>query len=191
LTAPSSREITRLLLAWNEGDSSALDRLIPVVYEELHRAARRYLRREHGNQTLQTSALVNEVYLRLVDAKSVRWQSRAHFFGIAARLMRQILVDVARRRAQLKRGGAVERVTLDETVWVGERAPDLVALDDALNTLAALDERQSRIVELKFFGGLTEDEIAEVLGVSARTVRGDWSLARAWLLRELSRKEAP
>jgi RNA polymerase sigma-70 factor (ECF subfamily) len=191
LTAPSSREITRLLLAWNEGDSSALDRLIPVVYEELHRAARRYLRREHGNQTLQTSALVNEVYLRLVDAKSVRWQNRAHFFGIAARLMRQILVDVARRRAQLKRGGAVERVTLDETVWVGERAPDLVALDDALNTLAALDERQSRIVELKFFGGLTEDEIAEVLGVSARTVRGDWSLARAWLLRELSRKVTP
>lgn len=191
MTAPSSREITRLLLAWNEGDSSALDRLIPVVYEELHRAARRYLRREHGNQTLQTSALVNEVYLRLVDAKSVRWQNRAHFFGIAARLMRQILVDVARRRAQLKRGGAVERVTLDETVWVGERAPDLVALDDALNTLAALDERQSRIVELKFFGGLTEDEIAEVLGVSARTVRGDWSLARAWLLRELSRKETP
>ncbi|HKP86737.1 MAG TPA: sigma-70 family RNA polymerase sigma factor [Blastocatellia bacterium] len=189
MTASSSKDVTQLLLAWNSGDPSALDQIIPIVYEELRRVARRYLRRERQAPTLQSSALVHEVYLRLIDVKSVEWQDRAHFFAISARLMRQILVDFARRRRQLKRGGgAGSLLSLDEALMVPqEPAADLVALDEALATLASLNPRQGRVVELRYFGGLTEEEIAEVLKISARTVRHDWSLARAWLYRELSK----
>lgn len=183
------KDVTQLLLAWNGGDRAALDRLIPLVYEELRRTAKRYMRRERAGHTLQTTALVNEVYLRLIDADSVRWQDRAHFFAIAAQLMRRILVDFARRRQQLKRGGDMHQVSLDEALAVvQDRGVDLVALDDALNALASLDQRQCQVVEMRFFGGLTEDEIAEVLNVSPRTVRNDWSMAKAWLLRELSNR---
>jgi RNA polymerase sigma factor (TIGR02999 family) len=183
------KDVTQLLLAWNGGDRAALDRLIPLVYEELRRTAKRYMRRERAGHTLQTTALVNEVYLRLIDADSVRWQDRAHFFAIAAQLMRRILVDFARRRQQLKRGGDMHQVSLDEALAVvQDRGIDLVALDDALNALASLDQRQCQVVEMRFFGGLTEDEIAEVLNVSPRTVRNDWSMAKAWLLRELSNR---
>jgi RNA polymerase sigma factor (TIGR02999 family) len=185
----SPKEITGLLQAWGDGDRSALDELIPLVYEELHRAARRQMRRENPDNTIQATALVNEVYMRLVEVKNVSWQDRAHFFAISARLMRQILVDLARRRNQLKRGGQARQVSLHEaTMLASESRTDLAALDDALKTLESLDSRQSQIVELRFFGGLTEEEIAEVLGISPRTVRSDWSMAKVWLLRELSRK---
>ena len=188
MTASSPKDVTQLLLAWNDGDASALDQLIPIVYEELRRVARRFMRRERAGHTLESSALVNEVYLRLIDVSNVQWQNRAHFFAISARLMRQILVDFARRRQQLKRGGDASRLSLDDALMIPqERNADLVALDEALETLAALNARQARVVELKYFGGLTEDEIAEVLKISARTVRHDWSLARAWLYRELSK----
>ena len=187
--APSSQEVTQLLLAWSQGEPAALDELTPLVYDELRRMARRYLARESGGQTLQTTALVHEAYLRLIDVRSVEWQSRAHFFAIAAQLMRQILVDFARRHRQHKRGGEAQRVSLDEALVISRgRSPDLVALDEALTELARLDPRQARVVELRFFGGLTEEEVAEVLKVSPRTVRGDWSMAKVWLLRELSRK---
>jgi RNA polymerase sigma factor (TIGR02999 family) len=156
----------------------------------LHRLAQGYLRRERAGHTLQTSALVNEAYLRLIDANRMRWQNRAHFFAVSAQLMRHILVDFARSRRNLKRGGDARQVSLDEALtFEPERSAELVALDDALTDLARLDERQSKVVELRFFGGLTEPEIAEVLGVSPRTVSSLWSLARAWLLRELSRKD--
>jgi len=185
------QEITQLLRAWNEGDASALERLTPLVYQELHRLAHRHLAREHGSPSLQTSVLVNEAYLRLVDAQQVNWQNRAHFFGVSARLMRQILVDFARQRDSQKRGGAVSIVGLEDTPNQGlniaqSRSTDLVALDDALNVLAALNPRHSQIVELRFFGGLSEVEIAEVLHLSERTVRSDWRVARAWLQRQLS-----
>lgn len=188
----SSQEITLLLRAWNGGDEAALEALTPLVYQELHRLAHRHLARERGDVSLQTSALVNEAYLRLVDVKQVNWQNRAHFFGVSARLMRQILVDFARQRDSLKRGGEVSVVGLEDTPNQGldiaqTRSADLVALDDALNVLSTLNERQSQIVELRFFGGLTEEEIAEVLHVSERTVRSDWRVARAWLQRELAR----
>lgn len=188
----SSQEITLLLRAWNDGDGAALEALTPLVYQELHRLAHRHLARERADVSLQTSALVNEAYLRLVDARAVNWQNRAHFFGVSARLMRQILVDFARQRGSLKRGGEVSVVGLEDTPNQGfdiaeARSADLVALDDALNVLSTLNERQSQIVELRFFGGLTEEEIAEVLHVSERTVRSDWRMARAWLQRELSR----
>jgi RNA polymerase sigma factor (TIGR02999 family) len=190
MTSQHPKDVTQLLLAWNGGDRAALDRLIPLVYEELRRAARRYMRRERTGHTLQTTALVNEVYMRLIDAENVRWQDRAHFFAISAQLMRRVLVDSARRRQQLKRGGALQQVTLDEALMIAsDRDLDLVALDEALNALASLDQRQSQVVEMRFFGGLTEDEIAEVLGVSPRTVRNDWTVAKAWLLRELSNRE--
>ena len=182
------QEITRLLQAWRAGDAGALERLTPLVYQELHRLAHRHLARERqGEVVLQTSALVNEAYLRLADAQTVDWQNRAHFFGVSARLMRQILVDFARARASQKRGG-------DEAIFVSltgaldtptERPLDLVALDDALTTLARLDARQSQIIELRFFGGLSVEETAEVLGVSPGTVMRDWRTARAWLHREL------
>jgi len=182
------QNITRLLQAWRAGDESALARLTPLVYQELHQLARHHLAREwQGEIVLQTSALVNEAYLRLADAQTVDWQNRAHFFGVAARLMRQILVDFARARASQKRGG-------NEAIFVSlamardtpvERPLDLVALDDALTTLAQLDTRQSQVVELRFFGGLSVDETAEVLGVSPGTVQRDWRTARAWLHREL------
>lgn len=189
-TAP--QEITALLRAWNGGDAAALEKLTPLVYQELRRLAHRHLARERGGHSLQTSALVNEAYLRLVDARQVSWQDRAHFFSVSARLMRQILVDFARQRASLKRGGAVSLIALEDTPKQGldiahTRSAELVALDDALNVLATLHERQSQIVELRFFGGLSEVEIAEVLHVSERTVRSDWRIARAWLQRELTR----
>lgn len=192
MTSTSPQEITLLLRAWNDGDEAALEILTPLVYQELHRLAHRHLAGERGEHGLQTSALVNEAYLRLVDAQQVNWQNRAHFFGVSARLMRQILVDFARQRDSQKRGGAISLVPLEDTPNQGAniaqmRSADLIALDDALNLLVTLNPRHSQIVELRFFGGLTEVEIAEVLQVSERTVRSDWRVARAWLQRELSR----
>jgi RNA polymerase sigma factor (TIGR02999 family) len=190
MTTPSRQDITRILLAWREGDDSALERLMPLVYDELRRLARRYMGRQRPGHTLQTTALVNEAYLRLVDANQVRWQDRAHFFAVSARLMRRVLVDFARARDNLKRGGGARRVTLDDDLAVANgEVTDVVALDDALTRLAGLDPRQAQIVELRYFGGLTEEETAEALGVSVRTVRRDWVLARAWLFRELSRED--
>jgi RNA polymerase sigma-70 factor, ECF subfamily len=185
-------EVTQLLRAWSGGDAAALERLTPLVHQELRRLAHRHLARERAGHTLQTSALVNEAYLRLVDAGQVSWQDRAHFFGVSARLMRQILVDFARSRGSLKRGGAASVVGLEEAPARGldvarAQSAELVALDDALKLLATLNARQSQVVELRFFGGLSEAEIAGVLHVSPRTVRSDWRVARAWLQRELSR----
>ena len=187
MPAPSPQEVTQLLLAWGQGDRSALDQLTPLVYDELRRLARRYMRRESPGHTLQTTALVNEAYLRLVDQRNVKWQNRAHFFGVSAQLMRRILVDFARARHNLKRGGKARQVSLDEALVVSEeREPDLVALDDALSALAEIDPRQSQVVELRFFGGLSVEETAEVLRVSTDTVMRDWKVAKLWLLRELS-----
>jgi RNA polymerase sigma factor (TIGR02999 family) len=186
----SPMEITQLLLAWGKGEQAALDQLTPLVYDELHRLAHRYMGHERPGHTLQTSALVNEVYLRLVDSSHVRWQNRAHFFAVSAQLMRRILVDFARSRDNLKHGRGVRQVSLDEALLVShENSTDLVALDDALQALASLDARQSQVVELRFFGGLSVEETAEVLHVSEGTVRRDWSLAKAWLHRELSNEE--
>lgn len=183
----SPHEVTQLLLAWGEGDQAALEKLIPMVHGELHRLARQHLRRENPGHTLQTTALVNEAYLRLVDWQNANWQNRAHFFGVSAQLMRHILVDHARRRRYLKRGGAQLRVSLEEAMVVAEgQGADLVALDDALTSLAQLDPRKSRIVELRFFGGLSVEETAEVLKISPRTVMREWGLAQAWLYRELT-----
>jgi RNA polymerase sigma factor (TIGR02999 family) len=183
----SREEVTGLLRAWSDGDQAALDKLMPLVYAELHRLAKRYMGREHAGHTLQTSALVNEAYLRLVDAHGVRWQNRTHFFAVSAQIMRRILVDFARARQNLKRGGGARQVTLDEGLVVSpESGADLLALDEALEKLAALNPRQSKVVELRYFGGLNEEEVAAALNVSSRTVRHDWSLARAWLYRELS-----
>jgi len=187
-----AHEVTRLLQAWSEGDEGALQELMPLVYTELHRLARRYMAGERSGHTLQTSALVNEAYLRLVDVKKVNWQNRAHFFGVSAQLMRRILVDFARSRRSLKRGGEAPTVSLEEGFIVSSgRGADVVALDDALKTLAAMDPRRSRVVELRFFGGLSAEEAAEVLKVSAETVMHDWKLAKVWLLRELSMDNQP
>jgi len=186
MSTPPTHEITQWLVGWSDGDPSALEKLTPLVYRELHRLAQAYMRGERPGHTLQTTALVNEAYVRLIDADRMGWQNRAHFYGVAARLMRHILVDFARSRDQVKRGGGVEPLPLDEAWTITtDRTAELVNLDDALTALEKLDARQSRIVELRFFGGLTEPEIAEVLKVSPRTVNSDWSLARAWLLREL------
>lgn len=183
-------EITGLLLAWGKGDDGALEALMPLVYNELRRMARSYMNRQRVGHTLQTTALVNEAYLRLIDSSQVQWQNRAHFFAVSAQLMRRILVDFARARGNLKRGGGAQRLSLERALEVSaDRGADLVALDDALTTLAELNPRQAHIVELRYFGGLTEDEVSEVLKTSPRTVRRDWSLARAWLYRELSRSE--
>jgi RNA polymerase sigma factor (TIGR02999 family) len=183
-------EITALLKMWGEGDETALENLTPLVYRELHRLARRYMSRERPGHTLQTTALINELYLRLVDWKSVEWQNRAHFFGVSSTLMRHILVRFARSRKYSKRGSGLLRVSLSQVDSTPRRCDlDVVALDDALNSLAALDSRQARVVELRFFGGLNVKESAEVLGVSAATVQRDWRIARAWLYRELSRSE--
>jgi RNA polymerase sigma factor (TIGR02999 family) len=186
----SQKSITQLLVAWSNGDRAALDELVPLVQAELRRLARGYLRRERAGHTLQTTALVNEAYLRLVEQKQVRWQNRAHFLAIAAQLMRRILVDYARRRQYQKRGAGALQVTLSEAESLGDqRAPDLVALDEALRSLAEIDPRRSRVVELKFFGGLSIEETAEVLKVSPTTVERDWTIAKAWLhksLREMS-----
>ena len=186
---PASRRVTELLIAWSGGDSSAMDALIPLVHGELRRLARRQMKREREGHTLQTTALVNEAYLRLVDLSRIRWQDRAHFFAMSARLMRRILVDHARSRRYLKRGGGAVRVSFDEALAVSrESAADLVALDDALQSLARLDPRKGQVVELRYFGGLSVDETAEVLQVSPETVMRDWRLSKTWLLREVSRR---
>ncbi len=178
----SPHEVTQLLFAWSNGDRAALDELTPLVYEELYRLAHHHMSRERPGHTLQTSALVNEAYVRLIDQKNVRWQNRAQFFSIASRLMRRILVDHARSHHSAKRGGDIRRVSLDEAAVVArERAAELVALDEALNSLAAIDPRKSQVVELRFFGGMSVEETAEVLGVSPVTVMRDWSTAKAWL----------
>ncbi len=185
MAVPSTHEITGLLQAWRQGDQSALEHLVPLVEAELHRLAHRYLAGERPGHTLQTTALVNEAYLRLIDWKNVEWQDRAHFFGVAARLMRYILVGYAKRQPRRKAG--LQQVSLDEALEVSpERGADLVALDDALNALAAFDSRKSQIVELRFFGGLTVEETAEVLQVSPITVMREWNKAKAWLYDELS-----
>ncbi len=181
------REVTQLLLAWNDGDESALEKLVPLVYEELRRLARRYMRRERPDHTLQTTALINEAYLQLVDIRNVRWQNRAHFFALSARLMRRILVDFARSRNYAKRGGGAQPISLDQSAAVSPApSTDLVAVDEALQALTKIDDRKAQVVELRFFGGLTVEESAEVLKVSPETVRRDWRLAKVWLLRELS-----
>jgi RNA polymerase sigma factor (TIGR02999 family) len=184
---PPGSQVTEFLRAWSDGDRAALDRLTPIVYDELHRLARRYMRGERPGHSLQTSALVNEAYMRLVDYKNMQWQNRAHFFAVSAQLMRRILVDHARRR-NLKRGGDMLHVSLDETAMVGSgKDADLVALDDAMTALAQVDPRKVQVVEMRFFGGLSVEETAEVLKVSAVTVMRDWSTAKAWLYRELTR----
>ena len=192
MTAPSKTHITELLVAWSGGDRGALDQLMPLVYNELRRQAAHHLRRERFDHTLQPTALVNEVYLRLVDQHRVSWQSRAHFFGVAAQLMRRILVSHARVRGAAKRGGDAHRLTLDEGMALSpERDVSLLALDDALTKLEAMDAEKGRMVELRFFSGLSVEETAEILGVSPRTVDRQWQTAKAWLHREMSRGEAP
>jgi RNA polymerase sigma-70 factor, ECF subfamily len=187
-STPPGREVTGLLLAWGAGDESAFEQLVPLVHEELRRLAHREMGRESAGHTLQTTALVNEAYLRLIDVSRVRWQDRAHFFAMSARLMRRILVDHARSRKSQKRGGATRKVSLEEALVVSsERGSDLVALDDALKGLAAVDARKCQVVELRYFGGLSVEESAEALQVSPDTILRDWRLAKAWLLRELSR----
>src|SRR6476659_3563950 len=183
----SPNQVTQLLIAWGNGDQAALDQLMPLVYSELHRLAHRHIKKERPGHTLQTSALVNEAFLRLVDQRDVHWQNRAHFFGIAAQMMRRILVDYARNRRYAKRGGDARQVSLDEAAIVSsERVAEVVALDDALKGLAEFDPRKSQIVELRFFGGLSIDETAEVLAVSPGTVMRDWTLAKAWLRRAVT-----
>jgi len=185
----SPNEITRLLTAWTDGDQSALEKLVPLVESELHRLAHHYMGRERPGHTLQTSALVNEAYIRLIDWKNVRWQNRAHFFAVSAQLMRRILVDFARERNYLKRGGGALQVSLADAESLPlERNDDLVALDEALAKLSQFDERKGRVVELRFFGGLSVKEVAEVLKVSEETVMRDWRLAKVWLLRELGQE---
>jgi RNA polymerase sigma-70 factor (ECF subfamily) len=179
-------DVSTLLRAWSDGDQNAMDKLAPIVYDELRRLARYYLHRERPGHSLQATALVNEAYLRLVDYKRMRWENRAHFFAVSAQLMRRILVDHARHH-NLKRGGGVQHVALEDTAVVGGgRAENLVALDDALQALAHMDARKARVVELRFFGGLSVEETAEVLQISPVTVMRDWSTARAWLYREMS-----
>jgi RNA polymerase sigma factor (TIGR02999 family) len=184
---PGSHEITQLLLAWSKGDREALDRLFPLVYAELRRMAKSYMRKERAGHTLQTTALIHEAYIRLIDACQVEWRNRAHFFGVAARAMRQILVEMARERGCQKRGGGARQVSLDEGMVIDAGLDeDLVSLDEALGALAQFDARKAQIVEMRFFGGLTEEEIAAALDVSPETVRRDWRLARSWLRRKLS-----
>ena len=184
----ASQDVTGLLVAWGQGDEEALQKLVPLVYEQLHAAARRYIAGERSGHTLQTTALIHETYLRLVDIRKVKWQDRAHFLAVCAQLMRRILIDFARSRGYQKRGGAAIQVQFDEALHLTAR-PDanLVALDEALNRLAKVDERKSRVVELRFFGGLDVKETAEAMKVSAETVMRDWKLAKVWLLRELRR----
>ena len=181
--------VTQLLVAWNQGNQDALEELFPVVYDELRKLARSYLRRERVNHTLQSTALVHEAYLRLIDQKQVNWQNRAHFFGIAAQMMRRILVNHAVAKQTEKRGGDVPKLSLDDAVsFAQERAVDLIALDDALKELETLDPQQSRIVELRFFGGLSIEETAEVLHISPATVKREWATAKLWLHRQISRE---
>lgn len=183
----SSNSVTLLLRAWGEGDAQALERLTPLVYQELHRIARGYMARERPDHTLQTTALVNEAYVRLVDARQVTWQDRAHFFAVCARAMRRILVDHARSRAYLKRGGGNVRIQFDESFGIAwSTDSNLLELDEALNRLSLLDPRKGKVIEMRFFGGLSVEETAEALSVSPETVMRDWKMARAWLYRELS-----
>lgn len=185
----SQHEITRLLADWGNGDQQALEKLTPLVYGELHRLAGRYLRRERPGHTLQSTALVNEAFLKLVGQHSIRWQNRAHFFGIAAQLIRRILVDYARTKIAAKRGSNSPRLSLDEAIGVpGDSNMDLLALNDALDDLAKIDPRQSRLVELRFFAGLTVEETAEVMQLSPATVKREWTTAKAWLSREILRQ---
>ncbi len=187
MTESADPGVTQLLLAWRQGDAAALDRLMPIVYDDLRRVARRHLRNERQGHSLQATALVNEAYMRLVDVRRVQWVDRAHFFAIAARLMRRVLVDAARARRADKRGGDAIRVSLaDHMLVADDDGPDLIALDVALQSLAAVDARKSQVVELRFFGGLTVDETAEVLGVSAGTIANDWTMAKLWLLRAMT-----
>ncbi len=186
MSPQSSKEITGLLAAWSDGDEAALNRLAPLIHAELHRLAHQYMSRERPGHLLQTSALINEAYIRLIDWKNVRWQNRAHFFGVAAQLMRRILVDFARDRQYLKRGGGAFQVSLSEAAsLVIHRSADFVALDEALKALAEIDPRKVKIVEMRFFAGLSVEEVADLLNVSKETVMRDWRLAKVWLLREL------
>ena len=189
MAQPPAHEITRLLVAWSGGDEAALERLMPLVYDELRRLARRHMYGERPGHTLQTTALVNEAYLRLVNWKDVQWQNRAHFFAVSAQIMRRILVDFAREKLYLKRGGGALRVSLSEASYLPQgRGDDLVELDEALTALTNVDSRKGQVVEMRFFGGLTNREVAEVLNVSEETVMRDWRLAKVWLLRELGKK---
>lgn len=186
MSTPSSHHVTRLLRAWRGGDAAAFDELMPLVYNELRTLAQRQMRRERSGHTLQATALVHEAYLRLIDQRRVKWQNRAHFFAIAAQVMRRIVVDYARKRGRLKRGGGAQHLSLDEAALLTPaQAPEVLALDEALYRLADIDERKSRVVEMRYFGGLSVAEVAAVLGVSENTVIGDWALAKAWLRREL------
>jgi len=192
MAGSGSPEVTQLLLAWSEGDQTAFDRLGPLVDAELHQLTKRYMRDERPEHTLQATALIHEAYVRLIDAERVRWEGRGHFFGVAARLMRQILVDFARERGYQKRGGAIRPVSLDEALVVsGKQDEGLVALDEALSALAEIDGRKSQVVELRFFGGLSIEETAEALKVSPETVRRDWRLAKSWLFQRLNEEGYP
>ena len=187
---PASQDLTQLLAAWSDGNQAALEKLLPLVNAELRRLAGHYMRRENPGHTLQTSALVNEAYIRLIDQKHVRWQNRAHFYGIASQLMRRILIDHARSNQYAKRGGGAVKVSLDEAAAITEaRSAELLAVDEALEKLTAMDARKGRLVELRFFGGLTEEETAEVLGISLPTVQREWRAAKAWLHRMLTAGE--
>ena len=187
MTQKPQHEITQLLAEWSEGNQSALDELYPLVYEELHRLARRYMSKERKGHTLQTTALINEAYVRLVDQKNVRWANRSHFFAISAQIMRRILIDHARRHAYAKRGGGAQQVSLEEVAMVARDAgSELMKLDEALQILAKMDPRRCHVVELRYFGGLSNEEIAGVLKVSENTVTRDWNLARAWLYQQLA-----
>jgi RNA polymerase sigma factor (TIGR02999 family) len=191
-TASPPHEVTQLLLDWSNGNQAALDRLLPLVDRELHRLAHHYMRRENAGHTLQTTALVNEVYLKLIDQKNVQWKNRAHFFALSAQLMRRILVDHARNRQYAKRGGGAQRITFDEALVISsERGGDLVALDEALSKLTSIDPRKGKVVELRFFGGLSVEETAEALQISAVTVMREWSMAKAWLYNSLSNGSPP
>ena len=186
----SPEEVTQMLLDWSDGNKEALDRLMPLIYDELRRLARHYMRRERRGHTLQTTALVNEAYMRLIDQRSVQWQNRVHFFSVAARMMRRILIDYARSRQVAKREGELRKVSIDEAATIAHE-PDasLIAIDDALTSLEALDPRKVQVIELRFFGGLTIDETAAALNTSHATIERDWTTARAWLYREVSRSE--
>ena len=187
MKSPARHQITELLAEWREGNQSALDELYPLVYDELHRLARRYMSRERKDHTLQTSALINEAYVRMVDQKNVNWANRSHFFAISAQIMRRILIDHARRHAYAKRGGGAQQVSLEEVAAITpNQGRELIRLDEALKSLAERDPRRSQVVELRYFGGLNNEEIAGVLHVSENTVTRDWNMARAWLHQQLS-----
>jgi len=189
MATPPPQDVTQLLIDWSDGNREALDKLLPLVYQELRRLADRYLRRERSDHTLQATALVHEAYLKLIDQRNVHWQNRAHFFGVAAQAMRRILVDHARSHQSAKRGSGGLKLSIDEGLEVSEEQPaaDMVALDDALNALAEIDPQKSRIVELRFFGGLSIEETAEVLGIGTATVIRQWRMAKAWLYNEVSK----